>query len=253
REDMKTSLIQTEQQLHLLFSEEEWKQWNTETLHEQSLKWQYEESTEKIEALRKGIEADQENLAQIHAEMTSLEWSDTYSTLMQQYEMEKETLEKMAGEWAVLKTAKEMLLQTKRNYRDKYLTKIIHRTSRFFYRATAGKYKRILAPTEDSPFQVLTNDGIRYEAGELSKGTVDLLYITLRLAINEVMSDQHQLPFMLDDPLVHFDQTRTKQMLEIIESIGAQHQVILFTCKAELVGQSNHLEVIDLEQTVQPL
>jgi len=253
KEKMETSLKKTEQQLYFLFAEEEWKQWLAEPLEEQSLKWEYEESSEKQEELEKEIETNQKELAQIQAEMASLEMSDTYSALMQQHEMEKETLEKMAKDWAVLKTAKEMLLQTKRHYRNKYLTKIIDRTSRYFRIATTGKYKRVLPPTEDSPFQVLTEEEIRYAAGELSKGTIDLLYITLRLAVNEVMSEQHELPFMLDDPLVHFDQTRTKQMLDIIENISGRNQVILFTCKSELIKQPGNLEIIYLEQVAQPL
>src|SRR5699024_3197755 len=46
---METSLKKTEQQLYFLFAEEEWKQWLAEPLEEQSLKWEYEESSEKQE------------------------------------------------------------------------------------------------------------------------------------------------------------------------------------------------------------
>lgn len=253
KQETEAAIQRLEQQLNMLFKEWDWKSHISESLNEQELEWQLQETSKTMEQLEMKIEAYHEKIAQLQAEISSMELSETYPSLIQQLEMEKETLHQQAMEWAVYKTAKEMLLHTKRKYRDKYLTKVIEKTTVIFNIVTGNKYKQVYPPTEDVPFQVLSQDGIRYNASELSKGTIDQLYISLRLAINDIMSEKHQLPFMMDDAFVHFDSMRTKRMLEIVEEISKRHQVILFTCKQEVAAQAMDLETIHLDKKVQPL
>lgn len=226
-----------EQQLHLQLQHSNWKQ--NISLDKSQLEMEQREITNKIEQLENEMEQLHQAIARLQTEIASLEMSETYPMLLQQFEMEKESLQHQAMEWAVRKTAKEMLLKTKRSYTDKYLTKVIEKTTAFFQTVTGHRYTAVYPPMEDEPFQVMSADGIRYEAGELSKGTIDQLYISLRLAINEMMSEKLQLPFILDDVFVHFDTTRVQRMLAIVEEISERHQVLLFTCRKEVVQLSN--------------
>src|SRR5690625_6973285 len=102
-----------------------------------------------------------------------------------------------------------MLKETQRNYRNKHLTKVIHKTVKYFTVITKGAYTDLVAPTSDEPFRVVSAEQIWYDVDELSKGTIDQLYICLRLAISEIMSEKHKLPFIMDDAFVHFDSKRT--------------------------------------------
>jgi uncharacterized protein YhaN len=43
------------------------------------------------------------------------------------------------------------------------------------------------------------------------------------------------LPFVMDDVLVNFDPERTQRMAEVLASIAAEHQVLLFTCQPSTV------------------
>lgn len=187
----------------------------------------------KIEEIDQNIDADKYRAAELNVEISQMESSESYSNTMHAYTMDKERLEKLGDEWSVLKVAKEMLTETKRQYRNKYLTKIIKKTSEHFKQVTGNRYVRVIAPIKDNSFQVETSAQMRYYVNELSKGTIDQLYICLRLAISEIMSEEHHVPFIIDDAFVHFDGTRTQKMLDILIEISKNQQVIYFSCKKE--------------------
>ena len=61
-----------------------------------------------------------------------------------------------------------------------------------------------------------------------SDGTVDQLYLALRLAVAEALTPN--APLVLDDALVRFDDTRLAQAMDILKDSAKQKQVIVFTC-----------------------
>ena len=62
-----------------------------------------------------------------------------------------------------------------------------------------------------------------------SDGTIDQLYLALRLAVAEELTPDS--PLILDDALVRFDDTRMQAALAILEDMAKARQVILFTCQ----------------------
>src|SRR5699024_505462 len=167
--------------------------------------------------------------------LRDMEGSDRYFELSYRFTIEKETLKQKAKEWAILKTAKEMLKETKQTYEDKYAHLVITKATIYFQKITNGKYIKVHAPSNDSAFTVESWDHIYYDVMELSKGTLDQLYIALRISISEIMSEKHKMPFILDDVFIHIDDVRLVTILEIIEKIAKKQQVILFTCKKEVM------------------
>ena len=62
-----------------------------------------------------------------------------------------------------------------------------------------------------------------------SDGTVDQLYLALRLSVAEELTPD--APLVLDDALVRFDDKRLAAALEILRETAKNKQVILFTCQ----------------------
>ena len=62
-----------------------------------------------------------------------------------------------------------------------------------------------------------------------SDGTVDQLYLALRLAVAEELTPG--APLILDDALVRFDDDRLKEAMEVLKEAAENKQVILFTCQ----------------------
>lgn len=163
-----------------------------------------------------------------------MESSESYSIMSHCLELEKSRFQQQVHEWAVHQTAKEILRKTKNIYQNKYLPKVIERTSHYLQLLTEGKYQKVIPPSEASAFYVENRQGFRYDVSELSQGTTDQLYVSLRIALSEIMSREHTLPFMIDDAFVHFDEGRMKVMLNILEKMAETQQILLFTCRNDI-------------------
>ncbi|AUJ25709.1 ATP-binding protein [Virgibacillus dokdonensis] len=222
-------------QLDFLFPKEKWQA----LLHKTPSVFELEQEEKKVHQIITELEAhvdeQQQKLAKFHTEVDILEKKEDYSTLIHQKEMEQEALHQQARHWATLKAAKEMLLQAKRSYQSKYISKVMEKTSLYFRELTAENYRCVYPPTVGRLFTVEKEDGTRLNVKELSQGTMDQLYIALRFAVSVSMSEEHALPFILDDAFVHFDSVRTKRVAMLLERIAQEQQVIVFTCKQDLI------------------
>ncbi|WP_010529859.1 ATP-binding protein [Lentibacillus jeotgali] len=221
-----------------------------ELIDEDKLDAEHELTAADISHLEKEIERNRQQRADIEADLSQMESSESYSETLHRFTIEQEQLKKLAEEWAVYKSAKEMLAEAKRNYRDKYLSDVIEKAARYFHVLTGDVYTDIYPPENSLPFRVQGVDGIHYRVDELSQGTVDQLYVSLRMGISEVMSKKHRLPFIIDDAFVHFDPKRTKRILSLLSDISFSQQIILFTCKQEIRKASANVTLIDPEKSV---
>lgn len=243
------ALDNTFAQLERLFPNSQWKAFVEKAQSESELEWMRNDTANKIEDLQQEISKTQKELVTVQAQLETMESSEEYSNNLHQFEMEQEQLNKLAREWAIIKTAKELLNETKRAYKEKHLYQVMEATSYYFSRLTGYKYKSVYAPMDHRSFQVEANNGLRYEVNELSKGTIDQLYVSLRLAIGKTMSESNHLPFILDDAFLHFDSLRIKQVINLLEEISKTYQVILFTCRKEITLDMDQIEIISLKAT----
>jgi len=72
-------------------------------------------------------------------------------------------------------------------------------------------------------------EDVLHDAIWRSDGTVDQLYLSLRLAVAEELTPE--APLVLDDALVRFDDARMAQALKILRQMAEKKQVICFTCQ----------------------
>lgn len=64
----------------------------------------------------------------------------------------------------------------------------------------------------------------------LSNGTVDQAYLSLRLALCELIESGEKLPLFLDDVLCQYDDKRAETALKFLKEFSSANQAILFTC-----------------------
>ena len=68
------------------------------------------------------------------------------------------------------------------------------------------------------------------DAGLLSHGTTEQIYLLLRLALSRLLGDQDEsCPLILDDPVASSDTSRKLAVLSTLHAISKSVQVILFT------------------------
>ncbi len=65
----------------------------------------------------------------------------------------------------------------------------------------------------------------------LSGGTLDQLYLSLRIALSNILSGNQNIPLILDDSFVQYDSKRLRKSLEMLSRESERRQVILFTCQ----------------------
>ncbi len=105
-----------------------------------------------------------------------------------------------------------------------------------FARLTGGAYDR-LSPADDGKDSEAYGRLVAHEAGggekhigQLSEGTRDQLYLALRLvAVEDHVQSAPPLPFVADDILQTFDDTRARAALEALVGLSHHVQVILLT------------------------
>jgi uncharacterized protein YhaN len=95
-------------------------------------------------------------------------------------------------------------------------------------RMTAGRYDRLTIGDDLSLRAGAQMEDTLREALWRSDGTVDQLYLALRLAVAEELLPVG--PLVLDDALVRFDDQRLAAAMEILKDEAKDRQVILFTC-----------------------
>ncbi|NNN13512.1 MAG: AAA family ATPase [Acidimicrobiaceae bacterium] len=145
-------------------------------------------------------------------------------------------------EYVRLTLAKHLLEQQISDYRSQNQGPILLRASEIFARVTIGKYAGIETDIDDKNRLVIlakASNGNSLGVGTLSTGTRDQLYLSLRLAALENYAvGTRNLPLLLDDLFVHFDDERTKAGLAVIEEMCSRLQVILFTHHGQVVNQA---------------
>lgn len=99
--------------------------------------------------------------------------------------------------------------------------------SSLMYHITGGKYGDIKVD-EKLSVKIHTTDTL-VDIEKLSVGTVEQLYLSLRLAVGDIMFKGHSLPLLLDDTFAYYDDFRTREALKMIHR-ERKGQVIIFTC-----------------------
>ncbi len=97
--------------------------------------------------------------------------------------------------------------------------------------ATGGKYAGLRIDGELSAVYLAEN-GVR-SLEHLSAGTRDLAYISLRLALVDLLYKREKPPLVFDESFAHQDKDRTALALKLLSSEGERGiQSLLFTCRS---------------------
>lgn len=152
-------------------------------------------------------------------------------------ELKKEVDEK-TEHYESLKLALEVMQEASDEMMKSFGPELNRRTASIFQRLTNGKYGSVFVSKD---YDISIQSGIHYREWKyLSSGTIDQAYLSLRLAITELISDKSStLPLFLDDVLIQYDDERVKTALGFLSSYaeekGEEFQLLMFTCHKHIV------------------
>jgi magnesium chelatase family protein len=139
-------------------------------------------------------------------------------------------------EYAALVLAQAVLSKAIERYREKHKSGLFESASRLFRTLTCGRFVRLDVDQDEHDRRYLV--GVRPEGAApdrvtlagMSDGTLDQLYLALRLAHMEAhVADHGPFPIIVDDILLSFDDDRARAALRCLCELGNRTQVLFFT------------------------
>ena len=133
---------------------------------------------------------------------------------------------------AMIKTGREQFME---HHRPEFMEK----AQRYLATITGGKYNRIALDESGQDFVIDLNGvkahGAQEFSDKLSQGTLEQVYMALRLAMLEQLDPAgERLPLILDEALVNWDRVRRGNFHDVLREIIPNRQVILFTCHDDM-------------------
>ena len=136
---------------------------------------------------------------------------------------------------------KEILLNSYEKMQNNVSPKLTAELSKNISEITNGKYNKVKF-NDDQGMIVEVENGNYILAERLSSGTIDQLYLSLRLAILDSLSEE-KIPIILDEVFSHFDDNRLKNILKYINEKFGDRQLIIFTCNEREKNALDNLQI----------
>ena len=147
-----------------------------------------------------------------------------------------------------------LLRRADAEFRRKHQPDVIRRASDYLSSITEGRYERLVLDEQDNQLVVYESGGAeaRSVAHPLSRGTLDQIYLALRLAIiDHLDADGERLPVFLDEVFVNWDASRRRAAFDLLSNMAHERQLFLFTCHPFFAEEvTRHLDAtrIDLAE-----
>ncbi len=178
----------------------------------------------KLELKKENIEPELENLSSMEEELYSL--NEQYNSLQKTNES--------------IELVKRLLARAYDNMKNSVSPVFTKKLSENIKTITEGKYCKLNFNDEQGLIVELEN-GNYIPAERLSIGTIDQLYLSLRLAMLDEISNE-KVPIILDEAFAYYDNERLKNILLYLAKEFDDRQIIIFTCtdrEKNILNQEN--------------
>lgn len=187
---------------------------------------QIRELEEKLGEARSALGECRERLRQYTA-------GDEAAAQLQEAASEAGRARVLAARSARLRVATLVLERAMARYQEENQGAILRRAGALFTGLTGGRYEglRVEYGRSGATIQCRRGDrAVQVKEGVMSDGTLDQLYLALRLAsIERHLELQEPMPLVLDDIFIHFDDERTRAGIEVLAEFAQKTQVLLLT------------------------
>ncbi|MGE7601944.1 AAA family ATPase [Peribacillus sp. NPDC097675] len=209
-------------------------------------------SVDNLEQKRKDLVKEKtlvlEKQADTRYKIKQLEAMGVYEESLHQFHEAKAAFNEEAKVWAKLALAKSLLNKTLDRYKRERLPKVIAEAEQHLSFLTNGRYRKIILEQSGEGLSLERSDGVKFKAEEVSRGTAEQIYVSLRLALADHTFSEDPFPLIIDDSFVNFDANRTKRMLELLIQVSEQRQILFFTCHDHILDQFTENDVIHLSK-----
>ncbi len=145
--------------------------------------------------------------------------------------MEEEYAE-ISAEYDAIALAIDTLRKAEEDIQSRFSPALGRLAAEYMEFVTGGRYDGVMLDRSFSAMVHEKGSDVPRSAEYLSAGTLDLMYLAVRLAVcGLALPEDANCPLIIDDAFVNYDDGRRKKTMELLEKIAQRRQVILFTCK----------------------
>lgn len=191
----------------------------------------------KYESLSNEVNALKETLAGLTAslEQSPVELADRISAL-------EEKLARDTEFFAALMLAKQSIEEASMSMSGNVTPVISRKAGEMLAQISGGRHESVQT-TKNLDLSV-EQDGFNVSSELLSGGTRDAAYICLRISLMMRLFGEELPPLLLDEALCQLDDTRAKEMLELLDKLREFGlQTLLFTCHGREQAFCNEMNV----------
>lgn len=142
-------------------------------------------------------------------------------------EIKEQLHEKLKSDLECLKRTKEELNNAFAKMQKSFASTLNEKTQRILSYVTDGKYSETAVNSEFGMTVMQKNKIV--DAAYLSGGTLDLTYLSLKLALADIILNGKDYFFLFDDAFLQYDDKRAFKAMDYLKNCGKQ--VIYFTCQ----------------------
>ena len=199
------------------------------------------------------IQALYEERGAVETQIEALVGEEQSSALRMQRHVLHEQVRDYSRKWAIYTVAKNLLVATRREFEQERQPRVLRHAESYFRKITGGRYSTIYAPLGEQTITVTDHDGTNKVPSELSRGTREQLFLSLRFGLIKELGEQTEpLPVIVDEVTVNFDPDRAALAASAFVNLSESNQVLVFTCHPTTVeifraaAKQHHVEEFDV-------
>ncbi len=210
-----------------------------------------QEALEKLEERKRQLNACRLEAEKLRWEIGALEGNEEQLLRKQEdYDLLEQKQKETAQELDAIHLALSTIQSLSTDIHDSYGQELNAAVSEMMKEVTDHKYTDLKL---DERLEVkVCHQGEYVPLDRLSAGTMDQVYLSLRLAAADLLLGKEELPLLLDDSFAFYDENRIKAA---IKRLAGRGQLLIFTChkRERRILEELGLPYHDIELTETPL
>lgn len=206
------------------------------------------ELQDRIERIETGLQQDYERTGHIKQELQRVEQDRRHTSLRFERAQIEDALRDAVEQWSAVRLTGRLVDELRQRIERDRQPETLRQASEYLRKLTCGRYRNVWTPLGERV--LLVDEALDAETAsdihdppraslrveQLSSGTREQVFLAIRMAMVRDFADQGtELPLILDDVTVNFDQIRTEAAVETLMNVAEQgQQIMLFTCHLHL-------------------
>ncbi len=200
---------------------------------EDEIEYLFNENNDEINVILENLENEISTLKlQLHT--NEIDYNNIVNKLEEKSKLEEQLQNSLDEKEEILKleksinVAKDAIENAYKKMKEEITPKFTKNLSKIVEKISSNKYKKIKFIDGEGLIVELEN-GEYVNSNRLSIGTIDQLYLSLRLSAMEEITEE-KMPIILDEVFAYYDTERLNNILKFLHENYKENQILIFTC-----------------------